>query len=224
MKIGFFGDSFCMEFENLHSEKYQYTTYLELVKNHYSADIVHLGEGGSSVWDVIINQFPSFQDNLPDICIFCWTDTYRLFHKDFRSLTGHSVLRLKDKDINENHVKHKDVFEAAKHYFLKLHDHTKADLEAKSALHYFDDYVLHKIAGKTKIFHMWSFEKYYDWKHGVEIDTPLVSITKLKNLHPEEDHAPNHFGDQEKNNKVFEIIKSNIDSILYTIDNKEKIV
>jgi hypothetical protein len=213
MKIGFFGDSFCMELENIHSEKYQYKTYLELIKNHYDADIVHLGEGGSSVWDVVINQFPSFQNNLPDICIFCWTDTYRLFHKDFRSLTGGSVLSLKDKDRNENHDKHKDVFEAAKYYFLKLHDPVKADLEAKAALHYFDDYVLRNIAGKTKILHMWSFEKYYHWSHGTEIKTPLMSIAQLKNFHPEEDYAPNHFGDQEKNNRVFEIIKSKIDSL-----------
>lgn len=210
MKIGFFGDSFCMELENIHSEKYQYTTYIDLIKNYYSADIVHLGEGGSSVWDVIINQFPAYQDTPPDICIFCWTDTYRLFHKDFRSLTSGSVLNLKDKDRNEDHLKYKDVFEAAKHYFLKLHDPVKADLEAIAALHYFDDYVLGKIANKTKIIHMWSFEKYYQWTHGVEITTPLLSISKLKNSHPDDDYAPNHLGDQDKNNKLFELIKANL--------------
>ena len=212
MRIGFFGDSFCMEFENIHSVKYRYDTYLTMIKDYYSADIVNLGEGGSSVWDVVIQQFPSFTDNLPDICFFCWTDPNRIFHRTFRSLTEGSVLQLKEKDINENHRKQKDVFEAAKQYFLKLHDREKSNLEAIAALHYFDDYILEKLSHKTKIVHMWSFEKYYDWKHGIEISTPLVEFTNLKNEHPQEDWAPNHLGDHNKNQKVFQLIKDTIDA------------
>jgi hypothetical protein len=212
MKIGFFGDSFCMEFSNIHSEKYQYDTYITMLKNHYSADIVNLGEGGSSVWDVIINQFPTFVDDLPDVCIFCWTDSNRLFHRTFRSLTEGSVLHLKEKDINEDHRKQKDVFNAAKQYFLKLHDREKSKIEAISALHYFDDYFLKNVFHKTKIIHLWSFEKYYDWQHGIVVDTPLISFTQLDNEHPQEDWAPNHLGDQNKNQKVFRLIRDTIDA------------
>lgn len=210
MRIGFFGDSFCMEFENIHSQEFNYETYLTMIRNHYSADIVHLGEGGSSVWDVIINQFPKHIDNPPDVCIFCWTDHSRLFHKTFRSLTCGSVLHLKEKDITEDHEKQKDVFEAAKHFFLKLHDEEKSDLEAKAALHYFDDYILSKLTGRTKIFHMWSFKKYYDWKHGKEILPPLITFTNMKDENPKEDWGPNHLGNYNKNKKVFELIKSNL--------------
>lgn len=210
MKIGFFGDSFCMEFDNIHSEKYQYNTYLTMIKDYYSADIVSLGEGGSSVWDVIINQFPAFENNLPDVCVFCWTDSNRLFHRTFRTLTAGSVLSLKDKDITEDHYKQKDVFEAAKFYFKKLHDIEKSELEAIAALHYFDDYVLSKISDKTKIIHMWSFKKYYDFRHGIVIENPLIEITNLPNDFPEEDLAPNHLGDNKKNVAVFEILKSKL--------------
>jgi hypothetical protein len=213
MKIGFFGDSFCMEFDNVHSIEYKYDTYLTMVKDHYSANIVNLGYGGSSVWDVIINQFPPFADNLPDICIFCWTDNYRLFHRTFRSLTMGSVLHLKEKDINEDHYKQKDVFDAAKKYFLKLHDDEKSKIESIAALNYFDNYILEKISHKTKIIHLWSFEKYYDWKHGVEIDVPLMHFSRLKNEHPQEDLSPNHLGDQNKNQKVFQILKNVIDDL-----------
>ena len=213
MKIGFFGDSFCMEFSNVHSKKYQYDTYITMLKNHYSADIVNLGEGGSSVWDIIINQFPTTIENLPDICIFCWTDSNRLFHRTFRSLTEGSVLNLKEKDITEDHKKQKDIFEAAKHYFLKLHDHEKARLELIAALHYFDDHVLEKISNKTTIIHLWSFEKYYNWKNGSNIQYPLIEIARLKNQHPQEDLSPNHLGDQNKNQKVFQMIRKVIDDL-----------
>lgn len=212
MRIGFFGDSFCMEFENIHSVKYKYDTYLTTIKNHYSAEIVNLGEGGSSVWDVIIQQFPPFIDNPPDICFFCWTDPNRIFHRTFRSLTEGNVLRLKEKDINEDHKKQKDVFEAAKHYFLKLHDNEKSKIEAVAALHYFDDFVLEKISHKTKIVHMWSFEKYYDWKNGVEIPSPLIEFSQLPNEHPQEDWSPNHLGGNTKNQKVFQLIKNTINA------------
>lgn len=206
MKIGFFGDSFCMEFDNIHSEKYKYQTYLTMIKNYYSADVVNLGVGGSSVWDVIINQFPIFLDNLPDVCIFCWTDSNRLYHKSFRSLTGSSVLNLKEKDFTEQNETDKDIFDAAKQYFLKLHDFQKADIEKNAALHYFDDFILSKIKDKTKIIHLWSFEKTYNWNNGVEVSTPLNSIAALPNLYAEEDFSPNHLGDENKNQKAFELL------------------
>lgn len=214
MKIGFFGDSFCMESSNIHSDRYNYETYITMIENYYSADIVNLGEGGSSVWDVIINQFPPHEKNLPDVCIFCWTDHYRLFHRSFRSLTGGSVLSLKEKDITEDHYCQKDVFEAAKNYFLKLHDNEKSELELKAALHYFDDFVLSKVENKTKILHMWSFEKFYDWKYGIEIDLPLISITNQPNENPQEDYGPNHLGNYNKNLKVFNLIKNALDKKL----------
>jgi hypothetical protein len=210
MKIGFFGDSFCMELSNIHSEAYKYDTYLTMIKNHYAADIVNLGQGGSSVWDVIINQFPPHLNNLPDICIFCWTDYNRIFHRTFRSLTGGSVLNLKQKDITDHHRTQKHVFDAATHYFLNLYDEEKSKLELQAALHYFDDYVLSKIFNKTKIFHMWSFEKCYDWKYGNDILPALVSITRQPDENPKEDWGPNHLGNYNKNKKVFEIIKSAI--------------
>lgn len=211
MKIGFFGDSFCTELDNIHNEQYNYDTYLTMLKNHYSADIVNLGEGGSSVWDVIINQFPKHIDNLPDICIFCWTDHNRLFHRTFRSLTGGSVLNLKDKDKTDDHKRQKDVFDAAGHYFLKLYDHEKSKLESKSALHYFDDFVLSKIHDKTKIFHLWSFDSYYTWKHGIEIHPALINFTNMAAENPKEDWGPNHLGNFNKNKKVFDLIRTSLD-------------
>jgi len=68
MKIGFFGDSFCMEESNPHSWFLNYETYIRKIKNNYKADIVNLGRPGSSYWDTILDQFTSV--DTPDVMYF----------------------------------------------------------------------------------------------------------------------------------------------------------
>ena len=86
MKIGFFGDSFCADKWN--SINNDYNTYISMIEKHYDADIVHLGVGGSSVGDLILLQLTPFinQNIIPDVCVFCWTEPHRLFHRNIRKI------------------------------------------------------------------------------------------------------------------------------------------
>ena len=80
MKIGFFGDSFCADLQS--------GTYLQLLATHYGADVVNVGYGGSSIWDVLLLQIDPFikKNNIPDICVFVWTEPTRLFHQVLRNI------------------------------------------------------------------------------------------------------------------------------------------
>lgn len=197
MKIGFYGDSFCCEVSNPHSVLKGYDTYIKKIKKHYRADIVHLGVGGSSVWDVILNQFDL--NTVPDVCIFCWTDYNRLYNTKLRNLTLGSVTNKPLKDYSVNDLLNKKVISAAKEYFTHLHDFEKARIENIAAMQYFDLNVLSKV--DSKIIHLWSFEKQYTWQHGITIDMPLVNFVL------EDTWAANHLNGDEQNEKVFQLIK-----------------
>lgn len=201
MKIGFYGDSFCCEISNPHSILKNYDTYIKKIKNFYQADIVHLGHGGSSVWDVIIQQFDI--NNIPDICIFCWTDANRLYNKNVRHLTMGSVCgKKKLKDISFGDLWHIRTVNAAREYFTHLYDFEKSNLENLAAMQYFDNNVLNHV--NSKIIHLYSFENVYNWRHGIVIDPPLNTFVD-KNV-----YAANHLNGDIINQKVFEIINTAI--------------
>ena len=96
--IGFFGDSFCAEVSNQHSESNGYKTYIEKLISHYNADLVNLGVPGCSVWDTTLIQFKPFEKNPPDICIFSWTGGGGLFHRTQRDLHFPRII------LNENSI------------------------------------------------------------------------------------------------------------------------
>lgn len=203
MKIGFFGDSFCSEISNPHSLIKNYQTYILKIKNFYSAEIVNYGIGGSSVWDIILNQFPPFIDTTPEICIFCWTDYNRLYNKKVRNMTLNSIQNKKMKDYKLNDLFNYKIVSAAKHYFEYLHDPIKSRVETIAALQYFDKNFLSKI--NSTIIHLWSFEKYYNWSNGISIDIPLHSFVQGSHM------AANHIDGDEHNHAVFELIQKAID-------------
>lgn len=199
MKIGFYGDSFCCEISNPHSLLKGYDTYIKKIKNYYSASIVHLGVGGSSVWDIILNQFTL--EDIPDICIFCWTDYNRIYNKKLRNLTLNSV---KDKPLKDYSIKdliYLRTITAAKEYFNHLHDFEKARIENIAAMQYFDLNVLSKV--ESKIIHLWSFEQQYTWQYGITINTPLINFVLEKTS-----WAANHLDGDDCNEKVFQIIRT----------------
>lgn len=206
MKIGFFGDSFCEEMNNPHNLLHGYDTYLTKIKNHYNADIVHLGKGGSSHWDVIIKQFPNFQNNLPDVCIFCWTDYHRIYHPTVRNLTYGTTVDLKLKDIKLSNIFDFNTVNAAKKYFQYLYNDEKSKIEMISALYRFDREVLAHIKN-TKIIHAWCFNDIYEWKTGQVLPVILNNLAiGGSNL------APNHFDNEERNDKVASAIIDAIES------------
>ena len=136
LTIGFYGDSFCCETSTPHSIAKGYETYIAKLKKHTGAKIVHLGEGGSSVWDVVLQQFNPA--DVPDVCIFCWTDSSRLYNKKIRNMTYGSIKDKKLKDITLLELFHRGIINAAKHYYNNLYDPDKHQLEYKSLLYYFD--------------------------------------------------------------------------------------
>jgi hypothetical protein len=203
MKIGFYGDSFCNEINNPHSIFYKYDTYIKKLKKHFDADITHLGSGGSSHWDLIIEQF-SLNTELPDYCIFCWTDYARLYNKKVRDLTYNSVLDAKTKDWKFHKLMHPMIHKAADLYFKYLYDDKKSRLEYISALAYFDSCILSQVIDRTKVIHLWSFDNFgHKWKNGLTITNNLNSVSVIENELPGAGFGPNHFGDSNKNQIVF---------------------
>lgn len=182
MKIGFYGDSFadCV--------KYSEDTYLNILSKKLNAEIVHTGYGGSSVWDVVLKQFDPL--NTPDICVFCWTHSVRLYHSTYRSLTPNS----------ESNI---EIQSAVDQYYAHLFNLEKSLLEYKSLLYWFDNVVLSEISKHKKIIHLWSIgerksknfknwktadahlleniEYIHEWKNGVEIKPALMYLSVWNN-------------------------------------------
>jgi hypothetical protein len=201
MKIGFYGDSFCCEISNPHSIVKRYDTFIKKLQRNYDADIVHLGVGGSSVWDVILKQFD--KNTVPDVCIFCWTDDNRLYNRHVRNITYSSIRNKKIKDFKLNDLFYYNTISAAKKYFEYLHDSEKSQIEYLAALQYFDNNILNHI--KNQVIHLWSFEQKYVWKNGIDSGISLNSLVTGSTF------AANHLDGNEANDKVYKIIKNIID-------------
>ena len=208
MKIGFFGDSFCSYLYGLDGSPMPYKTYIEKLKDHYDAEIVHMGEPGSSIWDLILLQFPDFKETPPDICVFTWSSPDRLFNRTIR--------KVKPSYIDGKYPDHPELWKAVDMYYKHLHDDEKAIAEATAAVRYFDESVLPTV--KSKIFHAWCFENNYKltnadytyrFKHGIELDVPLGQYSHYSNS--KGTGAPNHIGGEEYNQKLFENIRDAVD-------------
>lgn len=159
--IGFFGDSFCAEASNLHSMMNRYKTYMELIATQYDATIVHVGHGGSSVWDALLLQLQPMIDagTVPDICVFVWTMPGRLFHRKVRRINSSDTVNPQLHTFNPLYYK---VWQAAKQYYQHLSDPAKEDLEYLAALKLIDDNYLPLLKGK-QIVHLWSSGKIASW-------------------------------------------------------------
>jgi hypothetical protein len=229
MKIGFFGDSFVFEMSNPHSWYYKYDTYLKLVKDHYAADIVNLGVGGSSYWDVMLKQFPPFENNLPDVCVFCWTDFSRIYHPSVRNLGIWTTLKRKWKDTHYSYLLNYKEIRASKEYFNHLYDHEKALKESVATFYHYDREILAPIQHKTKIIHLWSYGMFsnnlspnpnipsnidylYRWQTGTEIRPSLKCFSALGRNTLNDDMAANHLGSKLNNSLVANMIIEAIDN------------
>jgi hypothetical protein len=212
MKIGFFGDSFCANYQNQHSIDNNYSTYIEMLSKKYDAEITNFGVGGSSYWDSILLQFEEqVQAGLPDICVFTWSDAYRLFHRKCRIITptltsDNHPLKKQDKQLHS----------AVQQFYAHFSDQQKFEAEYVSALYYFDNVTLKKYP-TTKFIHLWSSAhddftaqpRYlYNWKTGVEIRPALqllATFTKAIAI-------PNHIEGTLNNAQVYSWIVSAIDN------------
>lgn len=232
--IGFFGDSFCANESNSHSVAYGYKTYIELLKDHYNSKIVHLGKEGSSIYDVVLMQLEPFlrENKFPDVCVFCWTNSGRLYHPRVRNINFASASSYKS-GINDNldSIDSIDsiVWQAAQMYYNHLHDHRKEFLEYRSLLAYIDQCFLPDFPSTTKVIHLWSMGHSnwndnnfnpnainypHTWTHGSEIRPALLSLSLYDNQKEilGVDPRCNHLDGQLKNKLVFSWIQQAIDN------------
>lgn len=229
MKIGFFGDSFVFEMSNPHSWYYKYDTFLKHIKDHYDAEIVNLGVGGSSYWDVMLKQFPPYANNLPDVCIFCWTDFSRIYHPSVRNIGSWTTLKRHWKDLHYSLILNRKEINAGKEYFTHLYDHEKAKQESIASFYYYDREVLAPLQHKTKIIHLWSFgitgicnqedpffpnnvDYIYRWQTGTEIRPSLKCFSSIGKNTKNDDMAANHLGSSLNNRLVANMIIEAIDN------------
>lgn len=196
--IGFYGDSFCANLENNHSKLNNYETYIKKLSK--GSDILSLGVGGSSVWDVVLLQFQ--ESNIPDVSVFVWTEADRLFHRHHRNL---NIMSIDSSDFKKSNP---ELHSASLGYYRHLYDAEKQRLECISLLHYFDKQILSKYKDK-KFIHMWSFKDSinYRWENGVEIRPALIELSVLNSDDvPRHDTRPNHISGEEKNNLLYNTI------------------
>jgi len=202
MRIGFYGDSFCKTVDT----DLGFDTYIKKTLNHYNAELVHLGVGGSSVWDVILLQFPREPENIPDVCVFTWTNPDRLFHREVREITDRFHKKNDDKP---------ELKDAVTKYYQYLHDREKAVFEVLAAMYYFDMKILSQI--KSKIVHLWSFGNdykepkitelglEYEFTSGIDTKLDMSSLSTFGYKYP------NHIYGEENNQLIFETIQRAID-------------
>lgn len=214
MKIGFFGDSFCAEMRNQHSILHRYSSYIKLIKDHYHADIVNLGVGGSSCWDVILQQFPKFKDNLPDVCVFVWTDWNRLYHPKVRNIGNWVLIPKILNEFSPSRFLYSKYYKLAQDYYKEFYDDHKALQERTAALYHFDKTVLEPIMSKTKIIHCWSFveNNKFRFSSGMEC-APALKLFSMHNMPANHDDSfcANHIYGKENNKLLSQMIIQAID-------------
>jgi hypothetical protein len=252
MKIGFYGSSFCHVVSNKHSERYYYFSYIEKLRNHYNAEICHLGVSGCGVWDIMIHQFQELLEDMPDVAVFTWPSNGTVFHRTHRYI--HRGATVPGSRI---HKEDPVIWQAVCGYFDSLFDYDKDVLELKSALLYFDTVLLPQIRDRVKIIHLWEYGiavngektlaldlsnsnfirdiKYpIKWTNGVEIVSPLMAVSvagqwpRRANMFKILSNDPrcNHLDGDIKNDLLYRWISNAIDNYTndVTIDKVEETV
>jgi len=202
--IGFFGDSFCYS----HSPN----SYLGMIVDRLGLNLVHTGKAGSSIEDAILMQFNKFAkvNKIPDICVFVWTDSHRLYNYKVRNLTLGSLDKNDDPEITQ----------AAKTYYRCLFDDEAHILRHNATVYYFNQVLLNRYPDK-KIINLWSFGEVNEAKdteketfridnvsypfrftRGVEIRPALATLSFNESDVPQDmskDFRPNHLGELKTN-------------------------
>jgi hypothetical protein len=206
--IGFFGDSFCAGREP--------ESWCVLLANQLNAQISHWGEPGRSVWTTFLkfNQLNK-ANRLPDICVLCYTEPYRLYHPSV-------ILSANTEPVAGVDPK---IYEALEQYWIHLHNYDKDELAYEYAVKWFDHDVLSKIKNKT-IVQMWSFRPFetagkdadIKLNSGIFIDESLYASSLTENTQAGGVTMPwgkgiiNHMSAEQNKlwaDKVYTIIKNN---------------
>jgi hypothetical protein len=191
--IGFFGDSYCADYENEHTKKYGYDAYTKQIADSLGLEIVHFGVKGSSIWDTYLLQLKPFIDAsvIPDVTVITWTTNGKLFNRHHRHI--HLVSSFFGDEVDN------DIKDAANKFYKYLYDQEKDILEYISFLQYLDNNIFSKWPEDKKVIHVWSFGSltnptawhanitadkkpgltfHHRWKNGAEIRPPMYGFSK----------------------------------------------
>jgi hypothetical protein len=154
MKIVGFGDSFI----NYCNAWYGYAN---LIASRFDAEFISLGHAGSGAWDAYFQLEKYLKNNpAPDVILFAWSASGRLYHHKVRDLCYSSVMLYPAESVPESK---KHVVQAAKAYYENLYSSEKSDAE-HTFLYYWVDKELVPKYPNTKFIHMWGFPKHHcDW-------------------------------------------------------------
>lgn len=190
MKIGFYGASLCTSYDNKHSIREGYKSYIQLVQEYYNAEIIHYGRISTGYWDLILIQYKELLENKPDVAVFIWPGLGFLFNRQTREIGPYSA--------NEDSAfkkRYPDMWPSVNLYYQNLYDREKEIVERLSAFKYFDE-LLSKELTDCKIIHLWegdieailkvdpsdastvgNFVAPYHWKTGSQIDAALLEFS-----------------------------------------------
>ena len=200
--IGFFGDSFCADTST--------SSWCNiLAKKIGCGSPSHYGKMGESIWGTFMKFNHRIKTNtVPDICVFCWTEPYRLYHPKY-TLTANIIPDAKHDP---------KIYETLDNYWKYLHNYDKDEMAYSYSLQYYDQHVLSKV--KKKIVQLWSFKPFetagkdakIQLTSGKFLDYSLYKISK-------EDKSPNktvNHMSKEKNSEVATELYSLISHYLET--------
>jgi hypothetical protein len=166
--IGFFGDSFCAGNRE--------DSWCNILAKKLGTDRPRwFGKSGASIWSVFFQYNDLIMKRkVPDISIFCWTEPYRLYHKDY-------TLSLNVKPDPKADPK---MYKALDDYWIYLHQQYKDEMAYEYSLKYYDQHVLSKV--ESQIVQMWSFKPFetsdrpqgFQLKTGIFIDESMHEFSK----------------------------------------------
>ncbi len=220
--LGFFGDSFCQDIHNAHCDQHHYETYLQMLSTHWQAEIVCVGRGGSSAWDLVLLQWPQQQSRaVPDVCVMVWPDYHRLFDRRRRNINWRSSQYVQTPE-----------HEAARAYYRHLYDDEKHLREYQALLYHFDCVLLPQYA-HTRFIHLWSFGELsaqgtrwyvHEWQQGRTITPALetLSLAAQETSLPEVDDRPNHIAGHEPNRWIADEIIQAVEQYHEVPQNRNK--
>ena len=194
--IGFFGDSFCADNHK--------NSWCNILSEKLGCTIINFGKPGRSIWTAIFDFLKVKDQALPSYSVFCWTDPYRLYHKEMMASHNCEVTN-----------KNKNIVEAARQYKLYLADQEKEHLEYEYILKHFDQNILKVLEKQTKILQTWSIKPFelanieYNMSltAGIFYDISLYQFSNYTFLgaeHEKNNHLLNHMTD-DKNKELAEL-------------------
>ena len=191
-KINFCGDSYCSGMSEF--------SWVTLLLKYYNAKVMNLGFEGAC-HEIAIETF----DPAADITIFVWTDSNRLMNRRRYPLNYSSARRGTFK-------KEGRIYQAALAYYEWLHDPVYANKRQARDLYWFDNEILSKY--DKPLIHLWSFDKTYTFRHGVEFTLPLKNMYKYIDIAENTGKMHTNHMSVADNNSLFHLIKDAIDSHL----------